>query len=200
MRSRHIIASRYDRAIMKRGDALYFRAMPPAAALDQLLEKFDALARQVARTRGLDATEVDDVVQDVRIRLWKAHPTGENLTTLTASYFVRVVTSAVVDHLRRKRRHAHASLDAEHAAGVVPSTLQVAPTDHSERDALASKLRRALDTLAPNRRVLVLLHLEGYTREDMSSMTGWSEAKVRNLLYRGLDDLREALTAMEGTA
>ena len=31
-------------------------------------------------------------------------------------------------------------------------------------------------------------------------MTGWSEAKVRNLLYRGLDDLREALTAMEGTA
>lgn len=185
---------------MKRDRALYYRAMPPASALDQLLEKFDALARQVARTRGLDATEVDDVVQDVRIRLWKAHPTGENLATLTASYFVRVVTSAVVDHLRRKRRHSHTSLDAEHAAATVPTTLQVAPADHAERDALARKLRRALDTLAPNRRVLVLLHLEGYTREDMSSMTGWSEAKVSNLLYRGLDDLREALTAMEGTA
>lgn len=196
----YIIASLHDRAIMKRGDALYFRAMPPVAALDQLLEKFDALARQVARTRGLDATEVDDVVQDVRVRLWKAHPTGENLATVTASYFVRVVTSAVVDHLRRKRRHAQASLDAEQTAAAMADTLQLAPTDQSERDALASTLRRALDALAPNRRVLVLLHLEGYTREDMSSMTGWSESKVRNLLHRGLDDLREALSAMEGTA
>jgi len=183
---------------IERAQALYFPPMPPASALDQILEKFDALARQVARTRGLDPSEVDDIIQDVRIRLWKAHPTGENLATLTASYFVRVVTSAVVDHLRRKRRHGHASLDDASQGTQVPEALHVAPADLAEREALAQRLRQALDTLAPNRRVLVLLHLEGYTREDMSSMTGWTEAKVRNLLYRGLDDLREAITARDG--
>jgi RNA polymerase sigma-70 factor (ECF subfamily) len=40
------------------------------------------------------------------------------------------------------------------------------------------------------------MYLAGYTREDIAELMGWSEAKTRNLVYRGLDDLRRALTAM----
>ena len=39
------------------------------------------------------------------------------------------------------------------------------------------------------------LHLEGYRRDEIEALLGWSEAKTRNLLYRGLSDLREFLVA-----
>ena len=37
------------------------------------------------------------------------------------------------------------------------------------------------------------LHLQGYHRDEIAGLLGWSEAKTRNLLYRGLDDLRALL-------
>jgi RNA polymerase sigma-70 factor (ECF subfamily) len=39
------------------------------------------------------------------------------------------------------------------------------------------------------------MHLAGYPREEIARLMGWTEAKTRNLLYRGLADLRERLTA-----
>jgi RNA polymerase sigma-70 factor (ECF subfamily) len=44
--------------------------------------------------------------------------------------------------------------------------------------------------------VAVRFHLGGYDREDLARMLGWTEARTRNLLYRGLDDLRRRLTDM----
>jgi RNA polymerase sigma-70 factor (ECF subfamily) len=40
------------------------------------------------------------------------------------------------------------------------------------------------------------MYLAGYSREEVATVTGWSEAKTRNLLYRGLGDLRERLKEM----
>lgn len=156
------------------------------------MARFSALAARAARARGVPREELDEILQDVRVRLWKAHPERENLERLGASYFVKVVSSAVVDRLRRQRR-ADVRLDQADEATAVPEALQVRQPDIAERDALAARLEAALATLPRNRRLLVQLHLEGYERHEMASMTGWTEAKVRNLLYRGLDDLRDAL-------
>lgn len=167
-------------------------------ALERLMARFAALARHAARARGLPAEEIDEILQDVRIRLWKAHPESENLERLGASYFVKVVSSAVIDRLRR-RRQQETSLDAVTALAVVPEALQVLPPDVAEQNALAVRLEQALATLPRNRRLVVQLHLEGYGRDEMAGMTGWTEAKVRNLLYRGLEDLRERLRSDGGT-
>jgi RNA polymerase sigma-70 factor (ECF subfamily) len=37
------------------------------------------------------------------------------------------------------------------------------------------------------------MHLAGYPREEIESLLGWSEARTRNLIYRGLGDLRARL-------
>jgi RNA polymerase sigma factor (sigma-70 family) len=161
------------------------------------MARFSALATRAARARGLATEEIDEILQDVRIRLWQAHSDSENLERLGASYLLKVVSSAVVDRLRRQRR-ADTSLDAANNLSRVPEALQVLPPDVIERDALAARLEQALATLPANRRLLVQLHLEGYDREEMAGMTGWTEAKVRNLLYRGLDDLRACLRSDGG--
>jgi len=37
------------------------------------------------------------------------------------------------------------------------------------------------------------MHLAGHPREEIAQLLGWSEAKTRKRLYRGMDDLRERL-------
>jgi len=61
---------------------------------------------------------------------------------------------------------------------------------------VAQAVERALLVLPESRRAVVRLHLRGYDREEIASLLGWSEAKTRNLLYRGLDDLRTELTRL----
>jgi RNA polymerase sigma-70 factor (ECF subfamily) len=40
------------------------------------------------------------------------------------------------------------------------------------------------------------MYLAGHPREEIAEVLGWSEAKTRNLLYRGLADLRARLTEL----
>ena len=40
------------------------------------------------------------------------------------------------------------------------------------------------------------MYLAGYSGEEVAKVMGWSEPKARNLLYRGVADLRERLKDM----
>jgi len=170
------------------------------SAIDRVLLRFGGLMRRAARARGLVEQDIDEVLQDIRIKLWKNHAAHENLDALGASYLHKVAMSAVIDFLRRRAARREDSLEITSAHDTVPVSLQVEPVDASASTALAHRLEVALGGMVQNRRLVVQLHLEGYERHEISSMTGWTEAKVRNLLYRGLDDLRALLRADgEGT-
>jgi len=56
-------------------------------------------------------------------------------------------------------------------------------------------VHRALALLAEPRRAVVRMHLAGYERSEIAELLGWSEPKTRNLLYRGLADLRRILAS-----
>jgi RNA polymerase sigma-70 factor (ECF subfamily) len=100
-----------------------------------------------------------------------------------------LVRSAATDFLRRRRTRregAHLSLVAVETVAAPP-----APSE----EALEHALERALSGLAPERRVAVRLHLDGKHLNDIAELLGWTSAKARNLLYRGLDDLKGRLEA-----
>jgi RNA polymerase sigma-70 factor (ECF subfamily) len=61
---------------------------------------------------------------------------------------------------------------------------------------LQEAVGKAVDGLIPARRSVVRMYLAGYGREEIADLLGWTEPKTRNLLYRGLADLREVLTDM----
>jgi RNA polymerase sigma-70 factor (ECF subfamily) len=164
-----------------------------SATIEQVMGRFETRARQLARLRRVDAAEVDDVLQDVRIKLWQTPSIRENLERLPTSYLVKVLTSVIIDRVRR-RRTSNVQLEALADGANVPETLRVQPVETGVPHDTARHLAAALRTLPANRRVLVELHLAGYDRQEMVRMTGWSEAKVRNLLYRGLENLRAAMT------
>ncbi len=64
-----------------------------------------------------------------------------------------------------------------------------------ERRRILQAVQEALAGLAKNRRTAVELYLQGLTTQEIAVLVGWSEAKARNLVYRGLTDLRERLRA-----
>ncbi len=171
------------------------RGAVDGGAIDRVLLRFGGLMRRAAHARGLLEQDVDEVLQDIRIRLWKTRASDENLDALGASYLHRVAISAVIDFLRRRTARREDTLDSVMASEMVPLALRVAPVDSSASAELTHRLEAALGGLVPNRRLVVQLHLEGYERHEIAGMTGWTEAKVRNLLYRGLDDLRALLRA-----
>jgi RNA polymerase sigma factor (sigma-70 family) len=146
--------------------------------------------------------DLDDLEQEARIRLWQALR-GEREIVYPASYIYRIAISVTIRALRRVRaRKEDALLDAdseERSAGAGESALQASPGSSpaaiAERREWLAKIDLALTRLAENRRVAVGLHLQGFTTTEIGNLLGWSEAKARNLVHRGLKDLRRELAA-----
>jgi RNA polymerase sigma factor (sigma-70 family) len=164
-------------------------------ALEDVVSRFDAFIRRSAHRHGLRGDEVDEVVQDLRLRMWKALGTAELIRRAKASYLCRSAISASIDLIRRRRaRRAESwSLDDD-IAEVTPDTRNRADGPLDEKE-VARAVHRALALLAESRRAVVRMHLAGYDRDEIAELLGWSEAKTRNLLYRGLADLRQVLAS-----
>ena len=133
-------------------EGTYLRPMELGAArlstaLEACIARFRGLVRTIGRQRGLADADIDEVLQEVRIRLWRAGQAGKELDELGSSYVYRVAMTA------------------------------------------------AIELLPLARRTPVRMYLTGYEREEIAHFLGWTEGKTRNLLYRGLDDLRRHLTA-----
>lgn len=144
--------------------------------------------RGIARRRGLDAGEVEEILQDVRIRLWRALK-PDAMAAANATYVHRCALSAVVDHVRRRRSRRTDSLDAMPERFLASTT-----TDETlEGKELVRRVSLALAEMNGSRRPAVRMYLAGYAQAEIQATMGWTEAKTRNLLYRGLTELRTAL-------
>lgn len=166
-------------------------------AIERVLARFSEVALRAGAAHGLRGDDLDEVMQDVRIRIWKAAGEAEKLETLTSSYIYRAAASAAVDILRRRRARREQPIDEKIESVQELDTPAVASADADLISAEAlTAIERAIDEIPVTRRAVVRMYLKGYDREEIGSLLGWSEAKTRNLLYRGLDDLRQRLTAM----
>src|SRR5512144_1315891 len=90
--------------------------------LEAAVIRYGTMVRQVGRRYRLDESGLDEVVQEVRIRLWRARGTSEQVGETNTSYVYRTASSAALDVLRRRRaRQAerHDSIDADAAVATL---------------------------------------------------------------------------------
>jgi RNA polymerase sigma-70 factor (ECF subfamily) len=167
-------------------------------ALERVLEKFGGIVRRVCWRYHFTGVEADELIQEVRIRLWHAHAAdeqaGEHIQAIPASYLHRTALSAAVDLLRRRRaRRADkmVSFDDD-PEGATDAPVAEEALEQSE---LAEQVERAIQSIQASRRPVVRMHLKGHSREEIATLLGWTESKTRNLLYRGLAELRQRLLA-----
>jgi RNA polymerase sigma-70 factor (ECF subfamily) len=163
-------------------------------ALEAVVARFRAMVLSVGARHALQSDDLDELLQDVRIRLWRGRTTSEEIRALPTSYVYQAAMSAAVDMLRRRRRDEGRSASSEDAGGTaVPSAARAddALALHDVEEAVEA----ALASLVPSRRMVVRMSLAGYDRREIAERLGWSDAKVRNLLSRGMEDLRVRLHA-----
>jgi RNA polymerase sigma-70 factor (ECF subfamily) len=166
---------------------------PLSAALEATVSRFAGMVRQVGWRHRLSDADVDEVIQEVRLRLWRSRGSSEQIATANASYVYRTAMSAAVDLLRRRRsRRADATVSLDSQSDLVAECPAGPDTDLAASE-LNQQVAQAIETIPPTRRAVVRMHLAGYPREEIADLLGWSEAKTRNLLYRGLADLRARL-------
>jgi RNA polymerase sigma-70 factor (ECF subfamily) len=173
-------------------------------ALESVMRRYSGVLRTVGARYRLPSADLDELAQEVRVRLWGALSTNERIDAVSPSYLYRAATTAAIDIVRRRRTARGDSLDLVDDAEV--SARRAPPTP--ERDAsvreLGERIEEALQSITASRRPVVRMYLAGYGTTEIGELMGWTEAKARNLVYRGLADLRVRLRAMgidgEGTA
>jgi len=170
------------------GDSDANGAVALAAPLsDERVEQIlRVLGRAVARACPAELRAMrEDLVQSALLRVLERERPGEANAARPASYLWRVAFSVVVDELRRLRRRKPVR-DAEQAMD---------ETSAAPRPDLGLAIRACLSGLSEPRRLAVTLHLQGFGSDEASRVLGWDRKRVRNLVFRGMADLRRCLAA-----
>ncbi len=160
--------------------------------VEDVVGRFAALVRHVASRCRLNESDVEELLQELRIRLWRASQRGEQIERLPTSYVYRTAMSAALDMVRRRRAQREdvsTPLESHYDMPIA----NAGPENDAAEAELVREVASAILTIPESRRPVVRMYLAGYPRDEIADVLGWSEAKVRNLLYRGLADLRACL-------
>jgi RNA polymerase sigma-70 factor, ECF subfamily len=123
----------------------------------------------------------EDLVQTALLKLLE-RGVGKEAEVPRASYGRQVAFTVVIDELRRKRRQ-----QAQRVALEAHGETQASPAD------VGLAIRQCLERLPEARRAAVTLYLQGSRAAETARALGWKEKRVENLLYRGLEELRQCL-------
>lgn len=166
----------------------------PDAVIRDLLEKYGALIRRiVARVGGRAIQDSrDDVAQAVVMSLWQ-QVSREQTISHPSSYIYRAAIRETVRAVKQEleRMRTHAALDADDGPAL-PSHLPN-PESSAAATQLGARIDRAIESLLDERRKAVRAHLAGYSVEEIMQAYDWPYQKARNLIARGMGDLRDQL-------
>jgi RNA polymerase sigma factor (sigma-70 family) len=160
--------------------------------LEGLIEQYGGLIRRViARVAGPRlAGQHDDIGQQVLVNLWRQLEREQTIEH-PASYIYRAAVREAVRAIKRVTAESLVALDDDAS----PEPADAAPTPEQ---VLAGRQRgdaivKAMQGLSPDRRTAVRAHLAGFSVTEVMDMHGWPYQKARNLIARGIADLRAAL-------
>jgi RNA polymerase sigma-70 factor (ECF subfamily) len=155
-----------------------------------------AIVRFCPRDKGL---QFDDIEQEARLRLWRALQCEREVTNY-ASYLYRIAATATIDALRRVQARHEEQLEIlieqrtdDGDIMLAPAPVRDSPERLAESREAVDKVMSAVAKLPDAQRRAVGMYLQGMTSQDVADLMGWSEPKSRNLIYRGLKELRKSL-------
>jgi RNA polymerase sigma factor (sigma-70 family) len=158
-------------------------------AVEQIFREYGRLIRHAIRQAGgaEGSLLADDIEQTVVVSLWRQVARSQKIAH-PAAYIYRTTIRETIRAVRRERDRAAAAVHAP-----TPATARIDP----EAMAVARQRRRtvamALAKLPPDRARAVRARLTGASVPEIMRMTGWTYQRTRNLVARGMSDLRAAL-------
>ena len=164
-------------------------------AFEQLVERHQALvAGTVARMLGSNS-DVEDIAQQVFIRVWKSAGRYVARAKFT-TWLLKITRNLVFNEMRRAKRHPHMPVQIEPEAEEIPLKDEAAASPDAKL--LQSELQQAIEnaiSLLPDtqRMALVLRRYEELSYEEIADVLDLSVPAVKSLLFRARTELRERL-------
>ena len=166
-------------------------------AFEQLVERHQTLvAGTVGRMLGSNA-EVEDVAQQVFVRVWKSAKRYEPRAKFT-TWLLKITRNLVFNEMRRRKRHALTPLQSEPDG----EEMQLKDEHGVTPDAslLEGELQRAIESAIgelpeSQRMAVVLRRYEELSYEEIATVLDQSVPAVKSLLFRARTELRERLKA-----
>ncbi|MGH2350361.1 MAG: RNA polymerase sigma factor [Chloroflexota bacterium] len=165
-----------------------------AAALALLYDRY-APAIYAMAAHMLGASEAEEAVQEVFLRLWNRAQQFDPSRGPFGAWFMAVARHHVLDEVRRRGQQqrilAAETIDRLLASAVDP---QVNVEEEAWRHERGAVLRRALQALPDEqRRVLVLAYFGGLSQAAIAERLGCPLGTVKKRIRLGLQKLRAAL-------
>lgn len=140
---------------------------------------------------GLDP---EDIAQEIKIKIWGILRSEKEIGNYP-SYIKKIVHSSVIDVLRKRKRDE--GIYSYVKQNKISETRKDYAAELQNEEYYKEIIAAAVDSLIESRRRAVKLFLLGMTIEEISTFYSWSQHRTRNLLYRGLADLKKKLKKKE---
>jgi RNA polymerase sigma-70 factor (ECF subfamily) len=166
---------------------------------EEKIKEFEVIIRRFSRfvkaniqkfnvqKNGIDP---DDILQEVKIKIWKILEDEKKIKNY-ASYIRKIVDSSIIDQLRRSKREKGIFIQEKHklVSEQKSNYLINISNDTNAKEIIG----QAVDSLMESRRKAVKMFLLNMTIDEIAIYFKWTRDKTRNLLYRGLSDLKKML-------
>ena len=164
-------------------------------AFERLVERHQALViGTVGRMLGSNS-DVEDVAQQVFVRVWKSAPRYRPTAKFT-TWLLTITRNLVFNEVRRRKRHPADTLDVhegEEALALTDPARHV-PDEELLQAELQSAIESAIGRLPEKQRMAVVLRrYEGKSYEEIGEVLDLTVAAVKSLLFRARTELRTAL-------
>jgi RNA polymerase sigma-70 factor, ECF subfamily len=165
-------------------------------ALAILFRRYARLVRTIAMRILRDASEADDLLQDLFLFIHRNCSTFDSSKAAVRSWIVQMTYHRAIDRRRYlNSRHFYTRVDLDGVAGL-PDPRSEGREDEGRFGLLVrnTTIQGLLDTLTDDQRNTLILHFfEGYTFDEISAKLNQSLGNIRNHYYRGLEKLRKQI-------
>jgi RNA polymerase sigma-70 factor, ECF subfamily len=168
-------------------------------AFEDLVNKYkQPVTNVIYRTLG-DATEAEDLAQNVFVQVYKSADRYRATAKFTTWLFT-IARNLCLNEIRRRSRHRTESLDAPHPEYEDQPRHQFedgknfSPPDALLQGELEQKIQQALSDLPENQRIAILLcRQDELSYEDIAEVLGCSLPATKSLIHRGREALKQKL-------
>lgn len=161
------------------------------ACFSELIYRYKNLVFSVIHRMINDKDEVDDLAQDVFIKVYK------NLDKYYPDYkfstwIMRITTNHVIDYRRKKRQETVPFEDVEFELGTA-----VSPESVLIEKEQSLRLKKVMDALPDMYKIpIILYHQQGLSYQEIADVIEQPLSKVKNRIFRGRKMLKDSLMGL----
>ena len=170
------------------------------SAFEELIERHRALVAGTVTRMLSSNSDVEDIAQQVFIRVWKSARRYVPRAKFT-TWLLKITRNLVFNELRRTKRHAHVPLQSE--PGVEDPPVKDETNLAPDASLLELELQRTIEDAIlqlpeTQRMALVLRRYEQLSYEQIAEVLDLSVPAVKSVLFRARSELRSRLSKYLG--